>query len=514
MRICLRKRLPSPPRQSNANSTDSLRVNLATLPIELIRCIGDEILRHPILKYKYIKMLRLVCKSFDRAFAPIVLWRITIFGPSYKPLLSNLNQFRVLSEGYDRLTQVKSITIHSWSWIFSSIEGPYWCRPPIYTAIPNAVIAFTLVYPIYYLFRYSFRPRNLPKDFGNTLIRLQARYLLKVLGDGSFKLPNVRSVNYESDDDNKKSIKLLSNVLLNLPSLTELQLSLRHHLDCFPMPFDQLVPTMQKLHNLRKITVFADTQCHRHPDWLKAAILHNPNLESLALYGSIGHFCLSDLLEGVPADRPLRLQHIRLSDYCYGLTTTVLPHIRSLTSLEISFIIKPVGEFDEIWRVLKREKIYLSKISTDCVSLAMFSYLSCYNGLTSFSINGVYTTNVGQSPGCVLFPLLAQHPNLQRLALFPHTWNNWYKHSDNKTSLLRCTNLRELAFHFFESTGYVPSAIAEISDFASQFRKPFCLVTVEDRYHSRFFDKFVDYCRGSKNPLVQDLGGRIVHEQT
>ncbi|KAF8634137.1 hypothetical protein AX17_004277 [Amanita inopinata Kibby_2008] len=467
------------------------------------------------MKFANIKMLRLVCKSFDRAFAPVVLSRVPIFSfndDRIRRPLPYLQQYSFLRAGSDSLTHVKSISIYSWKWIFNTLDRSYWRQLPVYEAVPLAIINCTLIYPLVYLLSRCLTPQMLPLDLVHLSARLEARVLRKVLSECFFKLPNVQSVSYTSDWDNKRTMKLLSNILLNLPSLTELQLTFSASKHFVKSCLNQLVTTMQKLHNLRKITVKDFAYCYRYPDWLKAAISHNPNLEHLALDGfTCGHLRLSDLLEGVPADRPLRLRHIRLSDYCYGVTPTVVPHIRSLTSLELCF--KEVqGEIDQVWRVLKRERIYLSKISTNHVSLDMCSYLSCYNDLTSLSIRDPSYSAYQEHHGNVLFPLLAQHPNLERLMLAPWRWGRWYDHSGMKASLLRYTNLRELVLCFDD--WFVDCPTFEITDFVSQFRKPFVLVVAEKGNEPGGpFDKFVDYCRRSWKPLVQDLGGRIIREQ-
>ena len=75
-----------------------------------------------------IKKLRLVCKSLDRAFAPIVLsnihvfhrenWRGRVRPPTqHDGTCDEIHQLFTLLRKSDQLSHVRSLTLHSWDWL-------------------------------------------------------------------------------------------------------------------------------------------------------------------------------------------------------------------------------------------------------------------------------------------------------------------------------------------------------------------------------------------------------------
>ena len=87
----------------------------------------------------------------------------------------------------------------------------------------------------------------------------------------------------------------------------------------------------------------------------------------------------------------LNITHLSLKELSVKLDATVLPHLRSLISLTTERILSPQDQVsgnqsagfssENIWSVLRLEKIHLQEIVTDDVQLALIEYLASFSGL-------------------------------------------------------------------------------------------------------------------------------------
>ena len=144
------------------------------------------------------KFLRLVCRSFDRLFAPIVLSSIHVFyaSPSGK-VLARSHQLRALTTGYDRLSHVQELTLHSWDWVFRShsrFSPPIPEKPRLRDVVKSALWRYVLIPIGYALWTLYIDPTSLGRRISNVTARARSRKYVKKTENISFQLPNVRKV--------------------------------------------------------------------------------------------------------------------------------------------------------------------------------------------------------------------------------------------------------------------------------------------------------------------------------
>jgi hypothetical protein len=84
---------------------------------------------------------------------------------------------------------------------------------------------------------------------------------------------------------------------------------------------------------------------------------------------------LQDLFAKIPpGSPPLKLQHLGVAGIYYGHDASIIPHLRSLTSLEWGGV---SGEpYVSIWQVLTSEGIRLSRLKTSSINDDLLDYLS------------------------------------------------------------------------------------------------------------------------------------------
>lgn len=217
---------------------------------------------------------------------------------------------------------------------------------------------------------------------------------------------------------------------------------------------DQIGLTVARQRNLLKLTVrlwFRDHFGQQSLGWLKRAIANNPDLTHLVLYQTRilpGLISLSDLFEDIPSERPLRLKHIRLSSHYYQITPTILPHIRSLRSLNVHFPFRHgAHEVDTVWSALQHEEIYVSEIQTSRVTSRFLEYLRHFNHLSVLSICGSGCTGneFDAQNMTILLKILEQH-SMRRLRIEPFNWGKWSQ-CCNQASINNLKQLHGIVLH-------------------------------------------------------------------
>ncbi|KIL64377.1 hypothetical protein M378DRAFT_163413 [Amanita muscaria Koide BX008] len=519
------KEIVATSKRSRAPETKAVPANPAELPAEILLLIGNELLRDPGATLVDFKHLRLVCRVFDRVFASIVLSSIHAFYTSPKgKVLARCHQLQALTTGYDRLAYVEELILHSWDWVFHSFSTPSSKSSGLKEVVKSKVWNFVLVPAGYVLWTLYIDPTAVGRQVRKRLARAQAKKVVKQIEDVSFQLPNVRRVSWWHSKlypDSLQSVLLNLNILENLPSLTELELSLDSSHD----GLEQIAISLSRLRNLQKIVIHIDTTGTKSHELLlkclKQVIAHNHNLTYLEVYLSNPYdepqVTLPDLFNETSPDTPLKLKHLRLAPYFYQITPAMRPHMHCLTSLDICFpVYWDSHPMDTIWQVLHEEGIQVSEIQTNRITDDMLHYLQHLRTLESLSVYD--TPMIGQErnrePGKSLFLALARHANtLRRLKLEPYNWGYWYQDPEAQAALLRCTKLEELVLH----QGSGPSLRVTVHDIIaiarviSQIEWPVTFILEgEPMLHTWF----VQSCRRSSDPTLKDLISRIVYQQS
>ena len=165
-----------------------------------------------------------------------------------------------------------------------------------------------------------------------------------------------------------------------------------------------------QLHNLRKLKI--DVRCFNVPnaiDDLGKVIGANLYLTHLELVNSLGHEGnLSTIFSYVPTNSPLKLEHLGIS-YGFSNAAAIVPHIRSLTSIHLSF------RSDSILTVLHSERIFPPIIRTANVNSLLIDYLSQHPRIVRLSVHTKYKEPVGRT----IFEIMTRHA--ERLRYFSTT---------------------------------------------------------------------------------------------
>ncbi|KAK2464694.1 hypothetical protein APHAL10511_003270 [Amanita phalloides] len=485
--------------------------NLIQLPEELLLRIGNEILRHPKMMFGHFKQLRLVCKAFDRLLAPIVLSSLVVFRGDSSSVKSEM--LLSLIHGSSHISYAKKLVLNSWD-SGDPVMPPYHYRDRV------ALEAFRslCVLPVKWVCGVIANPKNTRGRLRELRVRLRAKKCIARMDQISFDLPSVQtvtwSIGHRPHHNSQKSMDINLRLLETLPSLHELNLYL-YNSSCHRT--DLLAASLPKLRNLQKLMVYVK-YIHRPQEelplvWLKDVIARCPDLTHLVIRctSSSHSASLSQLFDDIPADRPLKLQHLWICSHCYNMTPRVLSHLRSLTSLNVfdqSFGPSSTSPIHEIWQILRDESIFVSKLRTNFVNKDLLSYLSHLDNLTHFAVHGFVSSTSAQETAQSLFQELATHSStLTHLELSPPNWSTWHCNTLAKLSFLQCIKLQELTFVTGSHTPW--HDIIQITGCVSQTEAPL-IVAVKTQF-SDIYEEFIYCCCASASPQVRRLGQRIVH---
>lgn len=201
---------------SKREDSDDVGAGLARLPVEILLHIGfevgvqiplrfqghternDQVLRNPGSTLVDFKNLRLVCKPLDIVFAPVVLSSIHLFYPSPKgKILARCHQLRALAAASTGLSCVKTLTLHSWDWIFQAYGryGSIRLSESGYKTLVKAILWDYVAVPIGYLvWTLYIDPTILPRQVRKCLARARARRYANHIDRVSLQLPSVHHV--------------------------------------------------------------------------------------------------------------------------------------------------------------------------------------------------------------------------------------------------------------------------------------------------------------------------------
>jgi hypothetical protein len=171
-------------------------------------------------------------------------------------------------------------------------------------------------------------------------------------------------------------------LITSLPLLSEFCIT--RTIDANYIPFGYI-------NNIKKLSVHCLFQTSI--PCMAKAIANSPGLEHLDI--SCGYWWagaaipyLNVLFPNISPDSPpLKLRHLGANRFRLRLDDGIMPHFRSLTSLEwINPVIDDNKSAAEFWRVLKSERMQLSTLKTSVMNDGLLEFLSSYQGMTNLRL--------------------------------------------------------------------------------------------------------------------------------
>ena len=297
--------------------------------------------------------------------------------------------------------------------------------------------------------------------------------------------------------------------LARLPQLQDLQLILNRN-----QIYECSVGDIQldRLTGLKRISL-SGNHIHHPPNiisGLAGLIAKSPQLVHLEV--KLGHRGISqeaptlhDVLNKVPEDHPLQLTHLALNRTSICVDSSILPHLRSLISLDLRNLPTPSNPINDdtnltrerleqacstsdICAVLKREDIYLKHVVASDVGV--FDYLCSYSGLETLDLCSMSFNTVDESNTSArtfyksVLPQLVH--SLQVLKIQPEEEGRWCFNPDDvfqSVALHQCNKLRSLSVAL-NSTSiiqiiqsiYHPNLILHLHQYKSNLDVPVCPV--------------------------------------
>jgi hypothetical protein len=229
----------------------------------------------------------------------------------------------------------------------------------------------------------------------------------------------------------RSSVKLF----LELRHLSELELLVETY------DMSRIFECFSKLHNLCKLKI--KVRCFIVPNAvndLGKVIGANLNLTHLELVNHLGfEGNLSTIFGHVPTSSPLKLEHLGIS-YGFSNVTAIIPHIRSLTSVQLSFQ-------DDMLTVLHSERIFPPIIKTARVNSQLIDYLRQHPRIVSLSI----PTNYEEIMGRTIFGIMAHHSD--SLTYFSTTPSGLFSCLEHvECNFLQLVKLEQLVLYYVSTS--------------------------------------------------------------
>ena len=198
---------------------------------------------------------------------------------------------------------------------------------------------------------------------------------------------------------------------------------------------------LSNFHNLRRLKVEVLNRWYPN-NWpnplndLGKAIGANLNLTHLELFlNELTHVSCSAIFGHVPADSPLKLEHLSISD-SFSDFEAIVPHIRFLTSINL------YAYYDRILPVLHSERIFPPFIQASAIHDHLFDYLRDHPRIVSLFIHSFY----GEATGTKILGIMARHS--ESLKYFSTTSLGFFfclRSAQNELLFQQCTKLNQLA---------------------------------------------------------------------
>ncbi|KAF8329609.1 hypothetical protein F5887DRAFT_1004422 [Amanita rubescens] len=481
------------------------------LPVEIHYCIIAELIKDLGTSFNDSKALRLVCKRFDAIVKP------RVYSSYIKPFydedpLSNVRQLLTLlsSKPNEQLNSTTTLFVGRWEWLCET----------------RRFIPFREIHLINYIFRNAAIAilYFIPPIISRTMVlgvplRTFALLRLYVPRTLKFNLPNVSCVVwYVSLNDSKWIISRKIKLLQQFPRLSEVFLVM----DLAMEELNHLVDCVSKLHNLRKLGFrfhhssspegwfYRSSNSNHSLSRLNVAgmiIAANPNLTHLEvayLYSNMWSLVfenidLAQMLAYVPADFPLKLEHICLSHSVRNLAA-LAPYIRTLASVDL-------GDSSMLNELL-RQSIFPPTIKLKRIDQHAIEYLDRHPQIISLTIY----SPCHESFRSTVLRILSRHSKiLTHLGIFSPTLCQCIDQTENELAFLQCTNLKQLVLYHYiyrqrhigieKETETLLSVIAQLPNSLT--------LVVNQIWACEMCSKF---CSQSQNPFLRNLASRIVYE--
>jgi len=245
-------------------------------------------------------------------------------------------------------------------------------------------------------------------------------------------------------DDPNSIISRIVKLLQQLPRLDGLSLIINESSKWF----DHLVNCVSKLHNLRKLSFkfyhddsfgsWSRISCHPRINAVGKIIAANPNLTHLeVVHCQIAddiEIDLAQMLRHIPADRPLKLEHLYLS-HSFRNSTALAPHIHSLTSTDLPD--------SDILKELLEQRIFPPTMTLRIIGQYTIEYLDCHPQIISL------TTFYASDEFSTFMRILSRHSDTLTQLGFSHwVFYDCIDQTQNELALLQCRNLKQLDLYY------------------------------------------------------------------
>ncbi|KAK2464623.1 hypothetical protein APHAL10511_003316 [Amanita phalloides] len=463
---------------------------LINLPVRLQERIIVQFMRDPDTTFKQLKTLRLVCKALDDITAPKVLANIRLFKNDLN-VPYNFSQLRTLlsTKKSRHLRTTKTLRIEQWAWLNGSYFTPYVKLPNVRQLVVQNIL-LALLYPVYGLAH----PHYLHQRVYNHCLRRRTKQLLT--RTPRINLPNVRCVHWKVDRREPKWMaRFTVELLLQLPQLDELVLTVKmDHLY-----FEHVFNPLCKLHNLRKLKIYlpSSSEMARSSQitCVGQFVAGNPNLTHLDVCLN-SQLTIVELLGFVPADQPLKLQHIGIR-WLRSVPAAVAPHIRSLVSVYFG----ASGCLD----LFLAEGVFPPVMGTYHINKRFIDYLNLHPGITSLKLDCELKEEYSEA----IFTILARHSKtLTHFSAIMHNFTDQLANDQNELLFLQCTNLKELVLdhdRYKIHRAFNQRALSIVA----QLPRSLTVVLVYLSYRTILKD-FVDHCKTCQDSRIDDLARRTV----
>lgn len=534
------------------------------LPLELHLRIRSLLLADPDTTLNQLRTIRLVCKSFDSIYAPVVFSHMVLF-PSKLPYPARVTYLRSLVHGLQSATSPQllcpfssyctTLTIKDWRFAAtpidrrSSLIPPYrdrrtillgmrrrfWNRGLTTTSFfaliilgaiiflvisvvhstTGAAIYFSIIIAIFLIlwaisYRKSFNMERIRWRIKSVVYVPQARHYITLLPK-RLELPNVRCVRlFIHSRESDWSIYRSTRLLLSLPQLTELELTFSSDTDLTYLT--KCLAHLNQLHKLSLPRARGRISLPHTASLVTALIAQNEHLTHFEYDWRIDvPFDLSLLFRNVPNFKPLRLLHMALNSTCTNFKALV-PHIQSLTSFQFHY-----GK--NTWcNAFLRANVFPTTIKVERVDAELILFIREHPGIVNLSISNDTSLRLEEIP---LFNVLCRHvQSLHHLCLNTTLLARMVSNVEFEMDFLRCTaNLRELILLNGETMSYhtrIPRAT-----YGNNEQRIFAVIAGLNRFmtvvlaseYKEILSWSLAFCRTSTNSLVRDLERRLVYEK-
>ncbi|KAF9479391.1 hypothetical protein BDN70DRAFT_984047 [Pholiota conissans] len=222
-------------------------------------------------------------------------------------------------------------------------------------------------------------------------------------------LVNVRAVYWTITGRRYDILWSINEGLFTLPNLEELHLEF-YELRILQWQAPDMIP-LRRFRNLRSIDIKGhNLSAECAADFvvqLRAILKSGGSINRIGLslpswYGVSEDdlHILHKVLQNTPPKSNLPLQHLRLQGYTLKLDSVTLPHLRHLTSLDVSQAIgMHIGDarlnYQHLWDDLKSASIYIKDLRVSEIGRDLLGYLKAYSGLQKLTVIGEPLFRIG-----------------------------------------------------------------------------------------------------------------------